>query len=65
MKILYELGGRGYKGVLSSVLVHLLAFVGFQFLERETQRTRARKKLAAIFVSNYIVWFSFLSSGEE
>jgi hypothetical protein len=42
VKIVYELGGRGYKGVLSSVVVHLLAFVGFQFLERETERTRAR-----------------------
>jgi len=29
VKILYELGGRGYRGVLSSVVVHLLAFVGF------------------------------------
>jgi len=42
VKIVYELGGRGYKGVLTSVVVHLLAFVGFQFLERETERTRAR-----------------------
>jgi hypothetical protein len=43
VKIVYELGGRGYKGVLSSVVVHLLAFVGFQFLERETERTRAQE----------------------
>ncbi len=42
VKTLYELGGHGYKGVLSSVVVHLLAFVGFQFLERETENTRAR-----------------------
>jgi hypothetical protein len=42
------------KGVLTSVVVHLLAFVGFQFLERGTERTRAQE-LAAIFVSNYIV----------
>jgi hypothetical protein len=55
VKILYELGGRGYKGVLNNVIVHLLAFVGFQFLEIERQRERARKKVAAIFVSNYIV----------
>ncbi len=43
VKILCELGGRGYKGVLNSVVVHLLAFVGFQCLERETERTRVRE----------------------
>jgi hypothetical protein len=42
VKILYELGGRGYRGVLSSVVVHLLAFVGFQFLERHRENARAR-----------------------
>ncbi len=31
------------KGVVSSVVIHLLAFVGFQFVERETERTRARR----------------------
>ncbi len=42
------------KGVLSSLVVHLLAFVGFTSW-RERQRERTRKKLAAIFGSNYIV----------
>ncbi len=48
VKILYELGGRGYKGVLSSVVVYLLAFVGFQFLEREIERTRAQEACSHI-----------------
>ncbi len=48
MKIPYELGVRGYKGVLSSVVVHLLAFVGFQFLERETERTSAQEACSYI-----------------
>jgi hypothetical protein len=42
VKILYELGGCGHKRVLS-VVVHFLAFVGFQFLERETERMRAQE----------------------
>jgi len=42
VKILYELGGRGYRGALSSVVVHLLAFVEFQFLERDRENARAR-----------------------
>jgi hypothetical protein len=48
VKIPYELGGRGYKGVFSSVVVHLLAFVGFQFLEREIERTSAQE--ACIYI---------------